>query len=1056
MALHPFTARTGSRPRSRAAKVLVGGLLIAQVLGLPVDTGVRAAEDAKESERFPEVARLPMFGDPTPRSGWLLLNTVTRRGYQITEVPAPTANTPRTVIHSFDLDTLRLRRRVELAGVPIGGGTDNAATLHGTVRAAEPVHAVDEEGHRLYLALSFPQAFDQAHATLLAGAGEPPDGRRPLARFVAIDEDRLDAGRPDFAASFREPELQDHLHSYWVAGMAVNRTRSAQGAPGRLLALFAHPQPGSQPFYDHTLAQWDPANLQFTESAALETTPTAGLVSVPGQVGVRRIAAAGPVRRLDACTSGSLASGGSQGGYQWGLLVLRNAVWTACQAAEGAGAATRVPIDDSGNLDVTAPHDLYRLSQRIADVLPDSGGERLLLRSWGDGHTWWTFDTAQRRFTGSVAAKASDGFTMVAGVDQTTGRLYQLTQDYAAFLGGRMVPFRGGFSFSDTRLDPPPPLENARPELAYPSGFAIRVDPKTRRVFLRRAVQGVTLTPVYPGTADTAPAPPEPFYRVLLDNVPLTEPPPPPDDSKFTTDVEESSLTKASYLGSGQAYGARTLLVGGLDAASNRNQAVQQSPCAKDDREILAGAVRGAEVSDLSTKGEAAGLDADAKTRDDLATPVTRCWPEKLNNNDNAKVPRPPSQAETNELAFDEVDTRNKATYDDNRDGQPDRDGDNRYRTTCTDDQEGRKATGPTGKHVSRKGFAATASCAHGKGKADAAATGGFSDPFLAAVPGAAPAGGTPTSLGVQVGYAHSEVHVSRKAGEGVTVEVDSIARDVVIPGVGTIGLVRGEATVRSSGRRGGAGAQYTRTVCDVDFGGFGFRNCLTGEELEAREAQFSRAMGTRGRIRFRDPDPTLYDGSPSGYKAGVQRPVADLFEDAKIARDTSVALPAMELVFFNGDGSAGTGRQFVQLAGVQAGTSYGIACLYGQRPDGRCGSPDDQFASDEHGTDDDDEGSVAAAAEPGGTQTITVTEPGQGVQLPGQNVVKTKPLWRRILEAPVNLVKDVLRLLFANPREFGLMAAVWALLYAPCYLGERRRSIRNLRARRAALGSVA
>jgi hypothetical protein len=198
--------------------------------------------------------------------------------------------------------------------------------------------------------------------------------------------------------------------------------------------------------------------------------------------------------------------------------------------------------------------------------------------------------------------------------------------------------------------------------------------------------------------------------------------------------------------------------------------------------------------------------------------------------------------------------------------------------------------------------------------------------------------------------------------------------------------------------------------------------------------------------VRFRPPDPVLYAGSRSGYKAGVQRPATDVFEDVRIARDTSLALPAMELVLYNGDSTQGPGRQFLHFAGVQAGVSYGITCLYGQKADGRCARADDVF--DTGGTD----------GSGGDPEIVAVTEPGDTVLVPGPaaNGGGRKSLIRRIVEAPVRLVQDILRLLFSNPREFGLMAAVWALLYTPCYLGERRRSIRALRARRAAVGGVA
>ncbi|MDQ3756413.1 MAG: hypothetical protein M3394_00980 [Actinomycetota bacterium] len=922
------------------------------------------------------------------------------------------------------------RRRAELSGLPITSGAADVQTPTSTAYAGDIVHAVDPGRRRIYLALSH-QTIDTSPGQTL-GAGSPADAQRPLSRFVAIDEDAFDDPRnPNWVASFREPikdPTQAKLHHYWVMGMTVTRHRVPEGRAGRLLVLFAQPQPGAganpSPFYDHTLAQWDPETLRFTGLGNQATATEAVFgVGAAGEVQAQPAEPAGLSRQVEACSGASLAAGGSirHGNYQWGLLATREAVWTACQA--NGGAAASVPLDADGNLAQVGGQGVYRLSQQISDVLVDEGGERLLIRTFGNGHTWWVFDTRLKRFTGAIAAKASDNEGLAAGVDPSTGRLYQLLPDYSAYLGSREVPFRGGFSYSDTRLNPAPPLENVRPDLAYQGAFSIKVDPPTKRVFLRRGHPTYGFMATYPDTGTTTPAPVEPFYRVLHDNVAITEAPPLPDDSTFTTDVAEDGLTKASFLGSGSGYGARAFLVGGLAKAAN-----VPGPCGPDDRELVAGSVGAAEVSDLSTRAEAASLDGDAKTKDQFGTPVQRCGNEQI-----------PASVHTEELAFDQVDPKTGK-----------RDGLNRYLATCTEEQKA-AATGPSSKALSRRDFKAEVACAHGHGRVDASATGGFSDPFATSLEG-----GGVQEVGIQVGYAHSEVTVTRKAGEGVTVTVDSIARDVTIPGIGTIALVRGETTVTSTGRRGGARASYHRTVCGVDWPEFNLQvsDCKTEQEQADLEHNMNEALRGQGRVRFRQPDPVLYAGSKSGYKAGVQRPTLDLFEDVKVARDVSPALPAMELVLYRGDSASGPGRQFFHFAGVHASTSYGIACLYGQRPDGKCGSLDDQFATDDDAGEDGE--LTAASGQPGETQTVTVTEQGETVQVPGQNVVKTKPLWRRIVEAPVNLVKDVLRLLFANPREFGLMAAVWGLLYAPCYLGERRRSLRNLRARRGAVGATA
>ncbi len=124
----------------------------------------------------------------------------------------------------------------------------------------------------------------------------------------------------------------------------------------------------------------------------------------------------------------------------------------------------------------------------------------------------------------------------------------------------------------------------------------------------------------------------------------------------------------------------------------------------------------------------------------------------------------------------------------------------------------------------------------------------------------------------------------------------------------------------------------------------------------------------------------------------------------------------------------------------MQASTSYGIACLFGRSSPGRC-ARDGEAAI---------EIDAALPPEPGEPGVVTVTEYAQG---PGSQdgggaggiLQKVLRLVKRIPEA----VAAGLRLLANDPAELALLAGVWALLWAPCYLGDRRRSLRGVRAHR-------
>jgi hypothetical protein len=225
---------------------------------------------------------------------------------------------------------------------------------------------------------------------------------------------------------------------------------------------------------------------------------------------------------------------------------------------------------------------------------------------------------------------------------------------------------------------------------------------------------------------------------------------------------------------------------------------------------------------------------------------------------------------------------------------------------------------------------------------------------------------------------------------------------------------------------------------------------CLSAEQQAEAVDAINAALGTRGRARLREPDPVLLAGSASGYRAGVQRHADDLFEDRSITKDVSPAVPGLEILFYQGDGDArwGTGRQVVQLAAAQASASYGIACLHGQRADGRCAAPGEQAVPGDPPQFGGGASGSRAGSDPSPPSVTTVTEtvPGESaLPLPGAG---RETLLTRVLRAPLRALAQALSMLFNNPRELALLAAVWLLLYAPFHLGERQRTLRRVRLR--------
>lgn len=597
---------------------------------------------------------------------------------------------------------------------------------------------------------------------------------------------------------------------------------------------------------------------------------------------------------LTGCSSAPLFGPGvNDNSYQLAMLREPAAIYLGCQSARKLAQVLRVAVDPSG-VPIAAGQSAFLLSRPHAEVLADPGGSRLLFRTIQGGSTWWVFDAKTNLFSGAFAASLGDGLPS-AGIDTTTGRLYALVPD-ATFpdpISGLQRPVRGGFAFGDTRLDPVPQLNYVMPELAYPARYRIVVDPPTRRVFVRRGRDGVASRVVFPGVDSDQPSPVEDFYMVLRDNVAISEQPPDDDDSTRTAQVEEvPGLTAAAFVATGSGYGTRELLVGGLEAATAR-EAGSRTPCGPDDREVRFGSVEAASLSDVTASASSLGLALSPSSQEDLAVPVDRCFPGT-----------PPAGSGTSGADLSQ--------------GQ--------FQAECVGDDTDEASVAAPGQD-----FAAAVTCDFAAERVHASATGA-----LTPVP-AAPV--------VRVGSSSSDVDVERLEGGGVRVHVDSISEGIEITvgtETGSIGAVRTEITSVAKGRAGTAKTTFVRTICGVALPGYSNPGCTSdpAQQTQIRDG-LNRLLGTRGEARLRVPDPSLADGSSSGYQSAIQRNRTELFQDQTISRDVSLAVPGLELIFYRGDDpQKGAGRQIFQFAGVQASTSYGIQCLFGQTEGGACAGP--------------------------------------------------------------------------------------------------------------------
>lgn len=1026
--------------------------IVAFVLGWSVPSPVSAAgeiaDQASEEQTVStlgmvEIGRVPVTAGGT--NGWMVLDPARRRAYQFSEevksgfpiisgngitqfvndvqggkVPRPWGH-GRTTMRSFNLDTLAPVRTGVVAeqGTPIlGGGSGQVGpALDGPF--GDVVHAVDPVKKRVFVAITDRGPISSGLTPAMAGS----DGTAGVFSHVAvIDEEKFDRGEAGYLTEIRLPQGNVALAQHRLRGVVFTRAGMSDASDGKLLLFFAAPSApiaGRIGVFDHYLVQWDVGSR------------LAGSPVGPGEW----------MELLTACAGNSSRAGGKDSYYQAAILRTEDrqraehAVYLACLGRTAdSGQVVRVGLDPATGTPLVNDQQVFPLGRTYTDSLVDPVAGRLYLRQLGGGSagsTWWVFDATVRNFTSAFAGHSGAVNPPAAGIDPVRGRFYTLVPDqYFVNANKETLPLRGGLAYTDGRLHPVPQLTYTRTDLAYPGLYSIAVDPVARRVFVRLGRGDQTSRIKYPGTTLDTPAPVEDFYRVLEDRIPDPAPPGQEDDSQRTIDVDENpALTSASYLATGSGFGTRMLLTGGLSAFSRAvagqdlfDKFALDSACGADDRELTLGRVSSASVSSNSASASALGADVSPSTRDDLERPVMRCWPNPAafgnlgsSNPYPRSAPHPLSSVEG--MSFDPEE----------------------FEAECAD-------TGGETKTPERhaQDYHATVSCDRETEAVFASAHG--------AITGALPL--------VTVEKSSAEVSIERLDTGGVAVSVDSIARGIAIEGVGSIGVVRLEVSVVVTGRPSEQPTVFVRTLCAVAFQNFQEPACTTDPQRHQQIASVvTSALGGRGKARVRMPDPRLAGGSPYGFQAAIQRDEVELFEDAVISRDASIEVPGLELIFYNGDSpTQGAGRQIFQFAGAFGTSSYGIQCKFGRMADGRACSPPLSFDFEQSappvaspapvslGRSAGPPASVAEAQAAGDQYELVGLSgnPAANLSVPDATAGGTDG---GLFDTLADAAGKVLRLLFGRSLGEALLhAAVWLLLFLPCYLGERWRLIARLR----------
>lgn len=658
-------------------KVAVLFSLVASLFA-SVPASANPRTDEGTSDTMDVEGQLPLFEPVSSHvagnhkaDGWLIVNSRTRRGYQVFRLNSEGRRS--TVVWSFHLDSLQPLRR---------GVIDNFEVIAtGTPQAqGDIVHAVDEKGGRIFLAGTTGQFPSEMQVAVidewqLDDGPPPPDSVQEagfILRRLRIPDNQLAHIMTTFPG-FAFPSVGGT-----VRGMAFSRI----GGP-KLVLLFGTVESNPQ-INNHFLAQWD--------SELSDGNHGDWIV------------------RLTACERSVLVS--FQGWkYQLEILRGRTAISIGCQSSSGAAQAVRFPlVKGDGTPDPTGSprEDLFEtfpIPRTISNVLADQKSERLLFEVQLNGTSWWAFDAKSGSWVGSAGETLWSGFEPGAGLDPDSGRLYALVPDHFRPTSSPF-PVQGGFVFTESRLTPLPQFTNAIPSLAYYGQYRIWVDSVAgdgfRRVFVRRGNQINRRGSVYPGTANSRETPLEELYTIVEDFVPPAVQPSIGELDENTTNVpEEAGITGAKFDTYGSGFGFRSLLIGGFERLVEPG--VLGGGCYATDRETIVGRVDGARLSNLFASAASISLGVDGATKADFESPSGRCTPLL-----GGFVPTSTSQT---------IDQAAGQKWDSNADGRDD------YTAECTGD-EGR-VNAPTPQKVGAA-YSTWAECHHSQDSVKGFSSGRF------------------------------------------------------------------------------------------------------------------------------------------------------------------------------------------------------------------------------------------------------------------------------------------------------------------------------------------
>jgi hypothetical protein len=759
----------------------------------------------------------------------IVLNPTRRRAYELFKLTSPTK---RLAIRAFDLDTFKPLGpgRVGTPGYGEIPGSPTTAQPQG-IDAAEWVYALDDAGGHLFVPIE-------------SGG------------IVRIDLAALDRGAKDFA--FQGPPAAVRSLFYYT---------DLRSGKGKLLA--AGPS---------VIWRADALSLQ---EEWVEGHPT---IQCPSFYAKR---AWPPIWRSSVGNYLYMVCTGDTNANAFQPRLVRIGVDPAQNDKPNLAETRAFPGPTDGNLQVA-----------LAD--PATDRVSMVTHDPNKGFSVWVLDARGEALAGTAAFLPQDSGNLAwsYGLDQTSGRLYTFAQDYvtSSTSQSKPSPRHGGLFLFDNRLTP---ISQGLqfPEFAYPSLGRIQVDPLLkgeRRIVVRRGsidynhrcfkYPSLRLEDDYTSRGG---CPPDHFFTVYADRIPIPRQPVPADLDINTQGVQEAEgKTERTFEASGGAYGIRARLVGGMrgatahDIANPNNQLYYDGAkadvinlgglgetnhlhqpgrfvapaCWATDREAVSARVEDAIVSQHEATASAWPLQADPSTQEDQRAPASRCRPmitpyqlpppniAKSQDLETTEVPTPPYERADRRVGSEWTLKEASCSGDDQQSA-----GVRSLRTIPTEvdeevqgqeisafkDQNPAEVALP----ASHPGFAAQSSCYH---EYDAADAGAYASPVTVGVAGE-----------VSVGESTATVNITRLDKGGVKVVSYAEAKGIRIGDV-YIEAVRTLATSVAKGRQGGALTSFSRTICGVSFGAGEPSPCYTATKdpsCLAREATKPKAVQDLGSV---------------------------------------------------------------------------------------------------------------------------------------------------------------------------------------------------------------